>query len=535
MKACGETISATAAPFWQEGVAHRCEFTADGASYHARKGEIELTQRFTLDAVRPVERCALTVRNHTASKAVAQVCFYFEPVLAQNSEYAAHPAFSKLFLLGSRDAATDSVSFFRRHRDGSDGLFLSAGLAERIPFDCCLRREEMTPYPEGLQNLLHFDALPFGGQTATPDGCCALRLTLTVPARGEAAATLLLSCGPSLAESAGNLAAAREERSAPRPRRSWAIRWPRGSVCGCCRRCSSARTAAMRRAPPSRRTPAGRTRSGRWGFRATGPSSSTTGAPEPDWARLSAYLELWTIMRLHRLEFDLCVLGAPENPLPEGVYRIPREVSREVLTALRAAACHTASDAREPAPGPRGGPRPSWHAEPAEIPQDPNRFDVVGGAYLGEGFCVERVTPLPFSHVLANPSFGCLMQDASLGNTWWQNARECKLSPWRNDIASGNDGERLLLKLGEEIYDLVNGARAFFSPSEARWKGRAGDLSTEVRVTVSDAGSAKFLDVTLENESDGEVEAICAYVIEPVLGVSRQTAKYIRFGSSTAA
>lgn len=54
-------------------------------------------------------------------------------------------------------------------------------------------------------------------------------------------------------------------------------------------------------------------------------------------------------------------------------------------------------------------------------------------------------------------------------------------------------------------------------------------------MTVSDAGSAKFLDVTLENESDGEVEAICAYVIEPVLGVSRQTAKYIRFGSSTAA
>lgn len=79
---------------------------------------------------------------------------------------------------------------------------------------------------------------------------------------------------------------------------------------------------------------------------------------EPDWARLSAYLELWTIMRLHRLEFDLCVLGAPENPLPEGVYRIPREVSREVLTALRAAACHTASDAREPAPA-EWRPRPS--------------------------------------------------------------------------------------------------------------------------------------------------------------------------------
>ena len=529
VKACGETISATAAPFWQEGVAHRCEFTTDGASYHARKGEIELTQRFTLDAVRPVERCALTVRNHTASKAVAQVCFYFEPVLAQNSEYAAHPAFSKLFLLGSRDAATDSVSFFRRHRDGSDGLFLSAGLAERIPFDCCLRREEMTPYPEGLQNLLHFDALPFGGQTATPDGCCALRLTLTVPARGEATVTLLLSCGPSLAESAGNLAAAREERSAPAPSPlmgdSMAARFglrllPQmlfGADCG-----DAARAALAENT---------RGQDALWSLGISGdrPIVLYDWDAEPDGARLSAYLELWTIMRLHRLEFDLCVLGAPENPLPEGVYRIPREVSREVLTALRAAACHTASDAREPAPA-EWRPAPILHAEPAEIPQDPNRFDVVGGAYLGEGFCVERVTPLPFSHVLANPSFGCLMQDASLGNTWWQNARECKLSPWRNDIATGNDGERLLLKLGEEIYDLVNGARAFFSPSEARWKGRAGNLSTEVRVTVSDAGSAKFLDVTLENESDGEVEAICAYVIEPVLGVSRQTAKYIRFG-----
>lgn len=529
VKACGETISATAAPFWQEGVEHRCEFTPDGAAFFARRGKIELIQRFTLDATRPVERCALTVRNHTATKAVAQVCFYFEPVLAQNSEYATHPAFSKLFLIGERDTATDSINFFRRHRDGSDGLFLSVGLAERISFDCCLRREETTPYPEGLQNLLHFDSLPFAGETATPDGCCAVRLTLTVPARGEATATLLLACGPSLAESAGSLAAAREERAAAAPSPlmgdSMAARFGLRLLPQLLFGAESGETAKNALAENTRGQDA------LWSLGISGdlPIVIYDWDAQSDEARLMAYAGLWTTLRLHRLEFDLCVLGAPGISLPEGVRVIPRGISPEVLTALKAAACHVASEAKEPASD-AWRPAPILHAEPAAIPQDPGRFDVVGGAYLGDRFYVERVTPLPFSHVLANPSFGCLMQDASLGNTWWQNARECKLSPWRNDIAAGNDGERLLLKAGDAVYDLVDGARASFSPQDARWEGRVENISTAVRVTVSDAGSAKYLDVTLKNESDEEVEAICAYVIEPVLGVSRLTAKYTQFG-----
>ncbi|MBO1690713.1 hypothetical protein HJW02_13815, partial [Akkermansia sp. GGCC_0220] len=69
-----------------------------------------------------------------------------------------------------------------------------------------------------------------------------------------------------------------------------------------------------------------------------------------------------------------------------------------------------------------------------------------------------RVTPLPFSHILANRTFGCLLNDASLGNTWWLNAHECRLTPWKNDIATGCDGEKLWLSASGALYDLIRGA-----------------------------------------------------------------------------
>ena len=149
---------------------------------------------------------------------------------------------------------------------------------------------------------------------------------------------------------------------------------------------------------------------------------------------------------------------------------------------------------------------------------------------MGERFYVERVTPLPFSHVLANRSFGCLCSDTGLGNTWWKNARECKLTPWLNDIARANDGERLLLQVDGTIYDLADGARASFSPEDARWEGAAGEVEFSLRMAVAPAGGVKTLDLTLENRGEKEAELAVAYYLEPVLGVSALTSKYVQFG-----
>ena len=527
VKLCGQTLTAAAAPFYQNGVERRSEFGPDFVAYHADQGDIGLTQRFSIDRTAPVERCELIVRNRTALKAVAQVLIYFEPVLARDSDYAAHPAFSKLFVTGERDPAADAVVFVRRHREGGEGPCLCAGFAGREAFECGLRREDMTPYPDGLENLLQFDALPFNGGGATPDGCCALRATMTVPAHGEQRITLLISCAAAREDALDALAGAREKKraAAPAPLADDTM---------------EARLAArllpcllLRASGGDSRALLENTRGqdALWSMGISGdrPIVLFDWNAYPDGARLAAYTRLWTLMRMYRLDFDLCVLGTPAAKTPDGVHvLLPERFDPSAVLLLRAAACHIAGQPEPPAP-PEWEPAPVLHTDPAPILQAKERLDVVGGAYVNGRFYVSRVTPLPFSHILANRTFGCLLNDASLGNTWWLNAHECRLTPWKNDIATGCDGEKLWLSASGALYDLIRGARASFSPEDALYEGSAGKILTAVRVFVPAQGNAKVIDVSLENQTDEEAEVICAYGLEPVLGVTRLNAKYTQF------
>ncbi|WP_195276482.1 GH36-type glycosyl hydrolase domain-containing protein [Anaerotruncus rubiinfantis] len=526
----GETVAASEAPFYQSGVERHCTFGPEFVSFSAKAGTAELEQRFTLDGILPVSRCDATVRNHTGNKAVAELLFYFEPVLSRESEYAAHPAFSKLFVLGERDAATDTIHFLRRHRDCTDGLHLSVGFEQTVEYNFSLRREEVTPYPDGLAHLLRFDTAPLTGKTATPDGCCALRVTLVVPAHGEETVGLLLSCAPTQAESIGNLLTIRDGgRTAAQSlflNRSITGRIGMEVLPDLLFGAEADETQQKALAENSRGQDA------LWSLGISGdlPIVVFDWEKKPDEACLLAYAEFWQAMKLHRLDFDLCVLGRPELALPQGVRKIdPAAYEPELVTALRAAACHTAGAERNAGTIKGFSPMAVLHTSPLPIPQEEGRFDLVGGAYVKGRFYVERVTPLPFSHILANRNFGTLLHDCGLGNTWWQNARECRLTPWQNDIATGNDGERMLLRIGEEIYDLCCGARASFSPAGAWYDGMAGGIRTKLQVQVAETESLKIMDVTLQNDTDEEVEIICAYVIEPVLGVSRLTAKYTQF------
>ena len=68
--------------------------------------------------------------------------------------------------------------------------------------------------------------------------------------------------------------------------------------------------------------------------------------------------------------------------------------------------------------------------------------------------------------------FGTLVESGALGCTWAVNARENKLTPWFNDTRTGNRGELLFLRVKNEVYDLIQGARAEFRPA---WRfGAAG-------------------------------------------------------------
>jgi len=55
-------------------------------------------------------------------------------------------------------------------------------------------------------------------------------------------------------------------------------------------------------------------------------------------------------------------------------------------------------------------------------------------------------TPAPWCNVLANPEFGCLVSESSLGATWSINSGENRLTPWRNDPVFDVPSEALYLR-----------------------------------------------------------------------------------------
>ena len=54
--------------------------------------------------------------------------------------------------------------------------------------------------------------------------------------------------------------------------------------------------------------------------------------------------------------------------------------------------------------------------------------------------------PAPWTNVLANPGFGCLVTEAGLGYTWAGNSQMNRLTPWSNDPVSDPPGEVLYLR-----------------------------------------------------------------------------------------
>ncbi len=57
-----------------------------------------------------------------------------------------------------------------------------------------------------------------------------------------------------------------------------------------------------------------------------------------------------------------------------------------------------------------------------------------------------RTTPAPWSNVLANPGFGCVVSESTPGYSWGENAHEFRLTPWHDDPVTDASGEAFYLR-----------------------------------------------------------------------------------------
>ncbi|GAA3407863.1 GH36-type glycosyl hydrolase domain-containing protein [Paenibacillus hodogayensis] len=155
------------------------------------------------------------------------------------------------------------------------------------------------------------------------------------------------------------------------------------------------------------------------------------------------------------------------------------------------------------------------------------RIAMRGGKYL----------PAPWSNVMANPHFGCLVTELGTGYTWWRNSREFKLTPWSNDPVLDPPGEALY------IHDEESGGVWSASPSPELGKGafeadhgfgysrfsrQTRGIRHRMTIYVNKDEPVKYVALELENEGDAPRSLSVAYYCNWVLGVRRPgSASYI--------
>jgi cyclic beta-1,2-glucan synthetase len=170
---------------------------------------------------------------------------------------------------------------------------------------------------------------------------------------------------------------------------------------------------------------------------------------------------------------------------------LAEQVRRPLPATLRMPALIPDGRAPDHAAGARAAGRPG--AMPELILENGwGGFTTDGAEYeitLREG----RPTPAPWSNVLANPQFGCVVSEAGQAYTWSENAHEFRLTPWHNDPVSDTGGEAFYLR------DEQSGK--FWSPCALPARG-SGDY-----VTRHGFGYSIF-----EHAEAGIASSMCTYV-----------------------
>ncbi len=139
--------------------------------------------------------------------------------------------------------------------------------------------------------------------------------------------------------------------------------------------------------------------------------------------------------------------------------------------------------------------------------------------------------PAPWINVIANSRFGCLVSELGTGYNWWQNSRECKLTPWSNDPVLDPPGEVCYLR------DEESGEFWTAAPSTAhsdnpytithgrgftRFRHERHGIVQEMKVFVPLEDPVKIVELRLQNRTAGPRHLSITYYAEWVLGVLRQ-------------
>ena len=141
--------------------------------------------------------------------------------------------------------------------------------------------------------------------------------------------------------------------------------------------------------------------------------------------------------------------------------------------------------------------------------------------------------PAPWTNVLANPEFGCLVTEAGLGYSWAGNSQMNRLTPWSNDPSSDSPGEAIYLRDEEtgEVWTptpLPRGPRAAITVRHGqgytRYTHVSHSLNQDVLVLVPRDDPVKLAYITVRNDDERPRQLSATFYAEWVLGSVRENA-----------
>lgn len=138
-----------------------------------------------------------------------------------------------------------------------------------------------------------------------------------------------------------------------------------------------------------------------------------------------------------------------------------------------------------------------------------------------------HVTPAPWVNVLANIRLGTVISESGGAYTWFQNAHECRLTPWLNDPVSDGTGEAFYIRDDEtgEFWSPTPLPASGHTPYITRhgmgysvFEHTEQEIRSELSVYVATDAPVKFAVLKITNQSDRTRQISVAGYWEWVLG-----------------
>ncbi len=536
-----------------DGYGSSCTFSENRAEFSGENGSLSFRLSVSCAGEDSFEVRRLVLENRSGREKTYEVFYYAEPILSVPAAHDAHPAFSRLFL--TTEEKNGVLFAHRRKRSPEEKTFtgFATGFCEgddsaSIQFDT--DRLSFFGRSASLPKSVCPGQIPAGKTGTVLDPCFAIKLRITVPAN-ESGSIVFLSGLCEVREAAFRMIG-KYKSGLPLPEEN-SFLFKEGEESHFLHAAAflffgGAMDPALQNARRENKRP----KEDLWKLGISGdfPIVLLRLCALSDEPLLDEAVKAHAYWQSRGKRTDLVifcdepagytrpVFQMAEKRKNAGIYILGRrELEKGDVTLLSAAAtlyldtARGGFDALPPyAPLPKATtPLPNTSEgtlRPLSLLYDNGigGFDSLTGDYVINQHHAGE-TPLPWSHIVANETFGFISDADGAGNTFSGNSQSFRLSPWFCDPVKAPLSEWLTLSEGKDVWSPMAGAfpengnyRVRYGLSFVSYERETRGLYHKATLFVPQKGKTKYILLDLENKQNAERPIAVRYSFIPVLG-----------------